>query len=83
MLERNGYAPMAYFVLPEHCWLNAYNGPMQQRLPAFLARHGSSDAAKAVVAVVAVEELEIALYERYRAFVGYGYYVARKTEGAS
>jgi SAM-dependent methyltransferase len=79
VLERNGYAPMAYFVLPEHCWLDAYYGPMQQRLPAFLARHGSSDAAKAVVAA---EELEIALYERYRAFVGYGYYVARKTEGA-
>jgi SAM-dependent methyltransferase len=76
VLERNGYAPMAYFVLPEHCWLDGYYGPMQQRLPAFLARHGSSDAAKAVVAA---EELEIALYERYRAFVGYGYYVARKT----
>jgi hypothetical protein len=52
---------------------------MQQRLPAFLARHESSDAAKAVAAA---EELEIALYERYRAFIGYGYYVARKTEGA-
>ncbi len=70
---------MSYFVLPEHCWLDAYYGPMQQRLPAFLARHGSSDAAKTVVAA---EELEIALYERYRAVVGYGYYVARKTEGA-
>jgi SAM-dependent methyltransferase len=79
VLERNGYAPVAYFVLPEHCWLDAYYGPMRQRLPALLARHGSSDAAKAVVAA---EELEIALYERYRAFVGYGYYVARKIEGA-
>jgi len=43
---------------------------MRQRLPAFLARHGSSDGAKAVVVA---EELELALYERYRAFVGYGY----------
>lgn len=79
VLERNGYAPMGYFVLPEHCWLDAYYRPMRQRFPAFLARHGSSDAAQAVVAA---EEVEIALYERYRAFVGYGYYVARKADDA-
>jgi SAM-dependent methyltransferase len=78
VLERNGYAPIGYFVLPEHCWLDAYYRPMQQRFPAFLARHGSSDAAKAVVAA---EALEIDLYERYRAFVGYGYYIARRTDG--
>jgi hypothetical protein len=79
VLERNGYAPMGYFALPEHCWLDAYYRPMQQRFPAFLARHGSSDAARAVVAA---EESEIALYERYRAYVSYGYYVARRTEDA-
>jgi hypothetical protein len=27
---------------------------------------------------VAAEEREISLYERYKAFVSYGYYVARK-----
>jgi len=77
VLERNGYAPIGYFVLPEHCWLDAYYRPMQQRFAAFLARHGSSDAAKALVAA---ETLEIDLYERYRAFVGYGYYIARRTD---
>lgn len=77
VLERQGYSPIGYFVLPEQCWLDAYYRPMQERFPAFLARHGSSDAAKAVVAA---EALEIDLYERYRAFVGYGYYIARKVE---
>ncbi|MFN8994428.1 MAG: class I SAM-dependent methyltransferase [Pseudomonadota bacterium] len=77
VLERQGYAPIGYFVLPEQCWLDAYYRPMQERFPAFLARHGSSDAARAVVAA---EALEIDLYERYRAFVGYGYYIARKVE---
>jgi hypothetical protein len=52
---------------------------MQQRLPAFLARHKSSAAAKAVVAA---EELEVALYVRHRAFVSYGYYMARRTDDA-
>lgn len=75
-LERQGYAPIGYFVLPEHCWLEGYYRPMQKRFPTFLARHGSSSAARALVAAEAVE---IDLYERYRAFVGYGFYVARKT----
>jgi SAM-dependent methyltransferase len=77
VLERNGYAPIGYFVLPEHCWLDAYYRPMQERFPSFLDRHGSSDAAKAIVDA---EALEIALYERHRAFVSYGYYIARKTD---
>lgn len=77
VLERNGYTPMGYFTLAEHCWLDAYYLPMQQRFPAFLAKQASSAAAKAVVAA---EELEIALYARHRAFVSYGYYVARRTD---
>jgi hypothetical protein len=28
---------------------------------------------------VAAEQHEIALYERYSAFIGYGYYLARRT----
>jgi SAM-dependent methyltransferase len=77
VLERHGYAPIGYFVLDEACWLDAYYRPMQQRFAAFLARHGSSDAARAVVAA---EASEIALYERHRAFVSYGYYVARRLD---
>jgi SAM-dependent methyltransferase len=80
VLERNGYTPIGYFVLPEHCWLDAYYRPMQQRLPGFMARHGSS---REATAVVSAETLEIALYERYRAFVSYGFYVARKAGGAA
>jgi SAM-dependent methyltransferase len=80
VLERQGYAPIGYFTLAEHCWFDAYYGPMQQRFPAFLARHGSNPAAKAVVAA---EEFEIDLYTRFRACVGYGYYIARKIEDAA
>jgi hypothetical protein len=63
--------------LDEACWLDAYYHPMQQRFPDFLGRHGSSAPAQAVVAA---EALEIDLYERHRAFVSYGYYLARKTD---
>jgi SAM-dependent methyltransferase len=78
ILERLGYSPIGYFPLPEHCWLDNYYRPMQQRFPAFLERHGGSEAARAIVAA---EEAEISLYERYRKFVSYGYYLARKVDG--
>ncbi len=78
VLERLGFAPIGYFPLPEACWLDHYYRPMQQRFAAFLDRHGHSDAARAIVAA---EEREIALYERYREFVSYGYYIARRIDG--
>lgn len=75
MLEKHGFSPLGYFVLPEHCWLDNYYRPMQQRFSEFLDTHNHSDAAKAIVAA---EEAEITLYEQYRNFVSYGYYIARK-----
>jgi len=75
VLEEHGYSPAGYFVLPEHCWLDEYYRPMQARFDHFLQRHGHSAEARAVVAV---EQREIELYETYKAYVGYGVYVARK-----
>ena len=75
VLERHGFSPIGYFSLPERCWLANYYAPLRARFPGFLARHGQSDAAKAVVAAT---EAEIALYEAHRAHVGYGFYIARK-----
>ena len=75
ILEKHGYSPVGYFALPEHCWLDHYYEPMRQRFSGFLEGQGYSEAAKAIVAA---EEVEIDLYERHRAFVNYGYYIARK-----
>jgi hypothetical protein len=80
VLERNGYTPLGYFVLPERCWLDAYYRPMQKRFAAFLQAHDSSDSAKAIVAA---EEREMDLYERYRLHVSYGYYIAQKNRDES
>lgn len=76
VLEDNGFSPIGYFALPKRCWLDNYYRPMQDRFAAFLERNDNSEAA---AAIVAAEEHEIALYERHSAFVGYGYYVARRT----
>lgn len=79
VLERCGYSPCGYFPLLERCWIEGYYGPMQRRFPAFLAAH-AGDAAAA--ALVAAEENEIALYDRYREYVSYGFYIARKSSAA-
>lgn len=75
VLERHGYRPEAYFVLPPSCWLENYYVPMQARFDAFLARHGHSAAA---AAVVAAERHEIELYTTYSEYYSYGVYIARK-----
>ncbi|PXF58481.1 MAG: SAM-dependent methyltransferase [Deltaproteobacteria bacterium] len=75
ILEKSGYSPVAYFVLPEHCWLENYYRPMQSSFTEFLARHSYSEKAQTIVDA---ENKEIALYEKYRAHYSYGVYVARK-----
>ena len=77
LLERHGYSPIGYFVLPEHCWLENYYRPMQNRFKDFLNRHGNSEEAREIVEA---ENREIELYEKYKAFYSYGVYVARKLD---
>ena len=75
ILENNGYSPVAYFVLPEHCWLDNYYRPMQNSFADFLARNANSENAQEIVEA---EKKEIALYKKYKDYYGYGVYVARK-----
>jgi len=75
VLEKQGYSPMGYFVLPEHCWLDEYYRPIQARLDDFLSRNGNSQEAHEIADV---EQKEIALYEKYKTYFSYGVYIARK-----
>lgn len=75
VLEKNGYSPIGYFVLPEHCWLTNYYLPMQNSFKDFLYRNGNSEEARAIVEA---ENKEIELYEKYKKYYSYGVYVARK-----
>lgn len=77
ILEANAFSPIGYFPLPERCWLENYYRPMQARFADFLSRHGNSDAAHAIVTS---EEKEIALYERYSTYFGYGFFIAERID---
>ncbi len=76
LLERLGFTPVGYFPLPDNCWLDNFYRPLQQRLPDFQERHKDLDTANEIVQA---EEREMALYERYKSFYSYGYYIARKS----
>lgn len=75
LLEQNGFSPLGYFVLPEYCWLENYYRPMQNSFSDFLTRNGNSEAARTIVAA---EEREIELYEKYKNYYSYGVYIAKK-----
>jgi SAM-dependent methyltransferase len=75
VLERNGYKPVGYFFLPVSCWLDNYYNPMRLRFDSFLKKHDNCSEA---VEIVEQEKYEIDLYEKYRDFVSYGFYIAQK-----
>ena len=74
VLEQSGYTPLGYFVLPESCWLQNFYAPLEESFGLFLARHGHSPAAEALVEE---HRQEIALYRKYRRYYSYGFFVAR------
>ena len=75
ILEKSGYSPFAYFVLPEHCWLDNYYRPIQKSFAEFLARNEND---KNSQAIVEAEKEEIALYEKFKKHYSYGVYISRK-----
>ncbi|PKM65835.1 MAG: SAM-dependent methyltransferase [Firmicutes bacterium HGW-Firmicutes-2] len=75
ILEEYGFSPVGFFFLSDNSWLKNYYDPMEKRFDDFLRKHGNSDAAKAIVEG---EKQEIALYKKYKDYLGYGFYIAKK-----
>lgn len=76
ILEEQGFVPVGYFPLPESCWTDHYYVPLQSGFDAFLTRHGPAEASS----IIDSERTEIALYEKYRDYYGYGFYIAKRME---
>lgn len=75
LLEKSGYSPMGYFVLPEHCWTDNYYILIQESFDKFLKRNGNTNEARTIVET---ETKEIELYKKYKNYFGYGMYIAKK-----
>ena len=74
-LEKNGYTLMGYFYLSQDSWIENYYKPMEARFETFLKRNNNSELARKVVED---NKAEIDLYQKYKDYYSYGFYIARK-----
>jgi ubiquinone/menaquinone biosynthesis C-methylase UbiE len=77
IVEENGFTLSGYFYLSQDSWIKNYYKPMEARFPSFLERHNNAELAKDVVRE---HEREIELYQKYKDYFSYGFYVARRNE---
>ena len=75
MLTDNGLNLVGYFTLDETCWMQNYYNNLLASFDSFLERHNNSEDA---IAIVEAEKHEIDLYERYKDYISYGFYIATK-----
>ncbi len=75
ILEENGFSPVGFFFLPEKSWIDNYYSPIERRFDSFLLKYNNSENAKAIVEG---EKQEIALYKKYKDYLSYGFYIAKK-----
>jgi SAM-dependent methyltransferase len=76
-LENNGYTLVGYFFLNQESWLENYYEPMKARFETFLKRNNNSELARKVVDE---NQAEMDLYQKFKDYYSYGFYVARKNE---
>lgn len=74
-LQNAGYIPVANFILPENCWVENFYIPQAKAQEAFLKKHAGNKTAEELVAN---ERREAQLYQKYKAFYGYVFYIGKK-----
>lgn len=75
ILENNNFTLEGYFYLSQQSWINEYYRPMEARFETFVKRHGNSELARKIVDD---NQDEIDLYQKYKDYYSYGFYIARK-----
>jgi SAM-dependent methyltransferase len=74
-MQRAGYIPVAAFILPENCWTEHFYAPQAAAQTAFLKKYAGN---QTVEGFIANERREAALYDQYKAFYGYVFYIGKK-----
>lgn len=74
-MQRAGYVPAAVFILPENCWTEYYYAPQAAVQERFLERYAGNEM---VENFVAFGRQEKALYDKYKEFYGYVFYIGKK-----
>ena len=74
-LYKAGYLPVATFILPENCWTEHYFSPCSKIQDEFLKKHTGSKTAEELIAGQRHEKV---LYDKYKEFYGYVFYIGKK-----
>ncbi|SMF83392.1 class I SAM-dependent methyltransferase [Pseudobacteriovorax antillogorgiicola] len=77
ILEAEGYSPIGYFYLPHSDWLDHYYLPLKNQLEAFASRNEGNSR---VDSIVAQEKAEFDMYDKFKDYYSYGFYIARKID---
>jgi ubiquinone/menaquinone biosynthesis C-methylase UbiE len=74
-LQKAGYVPVASFILSENCWIENFYEPQSIIQEEFLKKHPGNQNAENLV-----EEMkhEVEMYNKYKEFYGYVFFIGRK-----
>jgi len=75
MLENSGYMPVANFILPETCWTDNFYVSVAERIEEFTKMYTDNDA---IQQFLARAKEEIVLYDKYKDYYGYVFYIGKK-----
>ncbi len=74
-MQKAGYVPVATFVLPENCWTEHFYAPQVNAQKVFLEKNADH---KAAVEFIKNQRHETQLYDKYKAYYGYVFYIGKK-----
>jgi hypothetical protein len=73
-MQKAGYLPIATYVLPESVWTTYYSWQTLRR-EAFLTKYSGN---KAVEEFIDAQRYEAELYDTYKEYYGYVFYIGKK-----
>lgn len=74
-MQKAGYVPVATFVIPDSCWLDDFYAPQKEAREKFLEKYRGNKMAEEFITSQRHEEK---LYNKYKEFYGYVFYIGRK-----
>ncbi len=74
-MQNAGYIPVATFILPHNCWTENFYEPQKPVQENFLKKYAGNKTAEAFIAG---ERHEAQLYEKYKSYYGYVFYIGKK-----
>ena len=74
-MQKNGYIPVATFILPENCWIEHFYVPQAKVQETFLKKYAGNTTA---TELIASQRHEVQLYNKYKEYYGYVFYIGKK-----